>query len=306
MIRALSALLAAAAALASSGTAAAAELRLQSLGIQRSAAVASPEQRTTAYLSAPGQLAIGSAGRASRSVAVPVGCTPVAAAAEAIAMTCAPTINERIPVVYDVARRTLSPVRLPTGMTGGITAVGRRWVSISAASSPDGQHTLATRLLIDWRAQRVVSLGHDDPFGADRYIALDAATPARRLCSPIRRRADDGIDDIKYFELTKLGRWTLNFDSVGSVYVQRCGARSKTRLRQARNPVLGKDFVGYVSGRRIVYLDLRTGKAKTRAWPTSQTPTLAAAGRRLIISEPEQGAAYPPVENPTFRIYRTR
>lgn len=304
-LRTMFAMLTGALVLALASTATAAEFRVEALGTHGSIAVGSSGHPTTAYLASPGQLAVGSAGRATRSVAVPVGCTPVAAAPQAIALTCS-TATVAVPAVYDLRRGALSALELPTGLSGHVTGIGNRWAMIFAASSPDELHVVATRLLIDWRTQRTVSLGREDPFGAGRSIDLDASGGARRLCAPIRRRTGGGIDDIKYLELTKAGRWTLNITDDGISYVQRCGTRRTTPLGLVQNPVLGNDFVGYIKNRRIVYLDLRTGKRTTRAWPTGQTPTLAAAGRRLIISAPEQTPAYPPVQNPTFRIYRTR
>ena len=285
-------------------TAMAAELRLERLGTQRSAAVASSEHRTSAFLSSAGRLIVGSAGRGARTVAVPVGCTPVAAAARAIALTCTASVNQQI--VYDLDRGAIVPLTMPAGLSGSITDLGARWAMVREASSPDGLHTLATRLVIDWRTQRTVSLGRTDPFGAGRYVDLDAATASRRLCAPLRRRVDGGIDDIKYLRLERNGRWTLSATATGAAYIQRCGTQSRRRLPRASSPVLGMDFIGYLQDRRIVYLDLRTGRRMTRAWPSSQTPQLAAAGRRLIISAREQADTYPPAQQPTYLIYRTR
>jgi hypothetical protein len=304
--RMTSASLAGAFVLALASTATAAELRVESLGTQGSIAVGSPVHRTTAHLASPGQLAVGLAGRATRSVAVPIGCTPVAAAPQAIALTCTTTSPVMVSAVYDLQRSVLIPLKLPPGLSGHVTDIGNRWAMISAASSPDELHLRSTRLLIDWRTEHAVSLGRDDPFGASRHVDLDASSGARRLCAPIRRRTDKGVDNFKYLQLTKVGRWTLNSTDEGRSYVQRCGTRRTTNLSRVQNPVLGNDFVGYIKDRRIVYLDLRTGKRTTRAWPTSQTPALAAAGRRLIISAPEQGPSHPPIQTPTFRIYRTQ
>jgi len=125
-------------------------------------------------------------------------------------------------------------------------------------------------------------------------------------CAPIRRRIGGGIDDIKYLPLTKQSQWTLHATSSGGAYVQRCRSRRTLRLPRVSSAVLGIDFVGYLQRRRIVYLDLRSGRRSSRAWPTEQTPLLAAAGRRLIISAPEQPDAYPAVPDPTYRIYRSR
>ena len=242
-------------------------------------------------------------------VAVPVGCTPVAAAARAIALTCRASVNQQIvneQIVYDLDRGAIVPLTIPAGLSGSITDLGARWAMVRASSSPDGLHSLATRLVIDWRTQRALSLGRTDPFGAARYVDLDAATASRRLCVPLRRRLAGGIDDIKYLPVERNGRWTLSATATGAAYVQRCGTQSRRRLPRASSPVLGVDFVGYLESRRIVYLDLSTGRRMTRVWPSSETPQLAAAGRRLIISAPEQAATYPPAQQPTYRIYRTR
>jgi hypothetical protein len=213
-------------------------------------------------------------------------------------------VNEQI--VYDLDRGAIVPLTIPAGLSGSITDLGARWAMVRASSSPDGLHSLATRLVIDWRTQRALSLGRTDPFGAARYVDLDAATASRLLCVPLRRRLAGGIDDIKYLPVERNGRWTLSATATGAAYVQRCGTQSRRRLPRASSPVLGVDFVGYLESRRIVYLDLSTGRRMTRVWPSSETPQLAAAGRRLIISAPEQAATYPPAQQPTYRIYRTR
>jgi hypothetical protein len=303
MIRVLIASLAVLGALSSTATAA--ELRLERLGTQHSVAVASGEHRTSAFLSSAGRLVVGSAGRSGRTVAVPVGCTPVAAAARAIALTCATSVDQQI-AVYDLDRGVTVPLTMPAGLSGAISHLGARWAMVDASSSPDGLHSLATRFVIDWRTQRTVSLGRTDPFGARRYVDLDAATASRRLCAPLRRRVAGGIEDIKYLALERIGRWTINFTPMGAAYVQRCATLSRRRLPRVSSPVLGTDFVGYLQNRRVVYLDLRTGRRLTRAWPTSQAPRLAAAGRRLLISAPEQADSYPPAQQLTYRIYRTR
>lgn len=283
--------------LAVPGTAAAAQLRLERFAVGSSPAVASGDHRTTAYLSAPGMLVVGTAGRGERSTAISPACIPTAAAAKAVALRCTAQDGERN-VVLDLATQQAIPVALPSGVSGRITSIGERWAVVDARSSPDDLHVVQSRLLIDWRTQRSVSLGRDDPYGAHRYIDLDATDPGRRLCSPVARILENGYDDMKYVEIAKQGAWTLTYESLHGPLVQRCGQPTRRRLPRVSQPVLGNDFVGYLDGRRVVYLDLRTGKRQIRAWPTSQRPELAAAGRRLIISAPAAGGSY--------RLYRSR
>ncbi len=121
-------------------TATAAELGLDRLGTQRSIVVASGEHRTSAFLSSAGRLVVGSAGRSGRTVAVPVGCTPVAAAARAIALTCTTSVNQQI--VYDLDRGGHCPVD-PAGGTvgshqppGGALGDGRRVVVARRPAQP--------------------------------------------------------------------------------------------------------------------------------------------------------------------------
>jgi hypothetical protein len=284
-------------ALAGPCTASAAGLRLERLAVASSAAVASAEHRTTAYLSAPGTLVVGVAGRGEQSMAISPACIPTATTTRTVAMRCTLQDGERN-MVLDLETRTVTPLQLPSGVSGRIASIGERWAVVDARSSPDDLHVVQSRLLIDWHTQRIVSLGRDDPYGAHRYIDLDAAEPGRRLCSPVARILENGFDDMKYAEVAKQGAWTLTYESLHGPLVQRCGQRTRRRLPRVSQPVLGNDFVGYVDGHRVIYLDLRTGRRQTRAWPTGQRPELAAAGRRLIISAPIPGG--------TYRLYRSR
>lgn len=276
---------------------------LERLGTQSSVAVASGEHRTSAFLSSAGRLVVGSAaavgGRWRCLSDVRRSRRPPEHRAD-LHNVCGPADRLR------PRQSAIVPLTLPAGWSGAITHLGARWAMVDGASSPDGLHSLATRLVIDWRTQRAVGLGRTDPFGARRYVDLDAAAGSRRLCAPLRRRVAGGIEDIKYLSLERNGRWTISATPMGAAYVQRCATLSRRRLPRVSSPVLGTDFVGYLQDRRIVYLDLRTGRRMTRAWPSRQSPRLAAAGRRLIISAPEQADAYPPAQQPTYRIYRTR
>ncbi len=115
----------------------------------------------------------------------------------------------------------------------------------------------------------------NDP--AHQVLDLDAPTAVRRLCAPILADPDT--------PLVPIGRWVARSQPAGWE-VQRCGSRRVIRAATSwRDPVLGRDAFAYRTGRRIVYRDLRTGRRRSGAWPTSHVPALAMFGRRVVVSD---------------------
>lgn len=260
--------------------------------------------RTTAYVSAPGRLQVGSAGRHAVARAVPSQCLPTAVTASAVALSCVLPDRPYTPAVMDLSTGAIAVLPSLNDLTGLITRIGAAWVSFAGFSSPDDVHVVNTRRLVNWRTQRTVSLGAGDPFGSRRRIDLDLSEPSRRLCTPLRRGRDGDIfDDIRYYPLVQQGRWALTIGNV-TARVRRCGSSHRTLLKRGQGAVLGVDFVGYITRTRVVYLDLRTGKRSSRPWPTAYKPKLAAAGRRLLISAPTQQPSLSKPGAERYRLYR--
>jgi hypothetical protein len=74
--------------------------------------------------------------------------------------------------------------------------------------------------------------------------------------------------------------------------LQRCGQRHVQTYAADARVVLGKNVVGYLQGRRVVYRDLRSDHRWTIRWPTSRRPLLAMYGRRLIVASPLATGGY--------------
>jgi hypothetical protein len=261
--------------LSSSGSAAASasRLRLDRFAEAQSAAVGGGGNATVAYLTAPGTVTVRAPGKQPRLYAAPVGCAPSEVSFRAVACSS---------VVINLVDGDLTPLGIPGAV---FDALGDNWALVDQyVSTDENPHTVILRLLFNWRTGRTISVGRDDRYGPRRYIDLDQAHPGRALCSPVRRvRSRDGSDS-RYAPVTKIGAWTLTADPGNDAVLQRCGRHATKHFSFKTQPVLGTDFIGYLSARTIVYLDLRTGMRRSTPWPDASKPTLAAAGRRLIVS----------------------
>jgi hypothetical protein len=192
------------------------------------------------------------------------------------------------PVIINLVDGRLTPLNIPGAE---FDALGTNWALVDQyVSTSDNPHTVILRQLFNWHTRRTISLGRDDRYGPRRYIDLEQAHPGRALCSPVRRvKSRDGSDS-RYAPVSKIGAWTLTADPGNDAVLQRCGRHATKHFSFKTQPVLGKDFIGYLSRRTIVYLDLRTGTRHSTRWPAGSKPTLAAAGRRLIVSTTTTGS----------------
>ena len=172
--------------------------------------------------------------------------------------------------------------------------------------SSDGVHQFNSQALVDWRTGRTIRLGRLDPFGRSEYPDLNSASPARRLCAPLKRSssAPDIFSDIRFADVEKIGQWVLQTQRT-SVQLQRCGKGTITTyptdvapneaLTADARAVLGRDAIGYLQHRQIVYRDLLSNRRWTASWPTTQRPNLAIFARHLV--------AWIPSTPSTFNIY---
>lgn len=193
----------------------------------------------------------------------------------------------------DTLRTQLVPPleRVATGaMNYNATAVGRRWVEVTAF----GYHwSLRRSLRIADGAVRRVDSGRALP-------DLDGARVARPLCAPLRRPRNpaEGIEnDPRYGTGVRRGRWTVYAGRRG-VHAWRCGRRSPVRLSTCRlalpgwrSPDVGRNFAAWTEGDGLRVATLQPRRRRTLATPGTH-PVPAVTGRRLLVSVPLPGGAH--------------
>lgn len=257
-------------------------------------------------------------GGSSRPYTTPQGCGgPDAITRDVVVVTCVSPAGPT-PVLVRLSDGRLTPVRVPGTNSFAYTStleVGATWMRVVASTNPFGVEPqgMETTALVNRTTGQVIGLGGADPYGPRVFFDLDRVSPARRLCSPLRRTQIGLIrDDTKYAPITYVDRSVLteNLDDGAKSTLQRCGRRKPERIAGGfRGIVLGKGLAAYTSNkvpRKIVLRSLASGRTWSARWlryssrSRRYAPGLAMAGRQLVLSLPPTGGP------PGTRIYETR
>jgi hypothetical protein len=144
----------------------------------------------------------------------------------------------------------------------------------------------------------VVDLGPTDSFRRRAYPDLDAVGLRAPLCSPAVRLETGGcgpFDLTRYARVTKAGPWILE-TTLRSYVVKRCGRRGDvlhlTISTAAADAVLGTDTLAYLDHERVKVENLSRGTSISLAWPSTTQPSIALAGRHLLMSTLQAGGSY--------------
>jgi hypothetical protein len=182
------------------------------------------------------------------------------------------------------------------------TAAGSRWL----AGYLDLGKQFTIEVIVDRTSGRAIDVNGNfgsivpKMWGADRYVDLDSARPDQPLCRGVRRH-DLATRGTFFGPLTKVGSWTVSQTAAATASVlQRCGTTKKVTI-PSQQTVLGRKYLAWVHGRRVMLRSLTTGRTRTFLF-THTRAEIAMSSNRLIVSQALYSPTGPKVQINTVPI----
>jgi hypothetical protein len=279
--------------------------------IATSLAAASPDSPQIVTLTAPGKLQISIPGTVPRTLEIPDNCGLTQAITATEAFVCSGDQGDPIAINLKTGTQRTLPKRPQLAAHSSQelftpTRAGSRWL----AGYLDLGKDFTIDVIVDRTTGRTLDLhgnfGSIIPktWGAGRYVDLDSARPDQPLCRGVRRPPVVPGSAI-LGPLTKVGSWTISqtaaaTDVATASVLQRCGTTKKIAI-PSQQTVLGRKYLAWVQGHRVMLRSLVTGRTRTFLF-THTRADVAMSSNRLIVSQGLYSPTGPKVQINTIPI----